>query len=280
MLVGPLLLLGTVSVAAQVESCVRQEQGDVSVVNRFIALVRDGDRQRLAEQISFPLRRKHPLPDISRDQFIDRHEQIVDDEFVRLVVSSTNDDCGRVGSRGLQLHNGLVWFSEDGWISSINYESEFEERERRRLIELERLELHDSLRSYREPVLEWETCTYRVRVDRVDGGYRYAAWSVDQSHDREPDIIIEHGTHNMEGTLGDHGYFFSNGQYKYILFVDTTSTVSAGDLEVYRTHLRGYFDVRYKAEDHEMLWAEQIINTGMESRYQALLNRLRKCSST
>ena len=279
-LVGVLLLLGTAPVAAQVASCKQQEAGDVSAVNRFIALVRDGDPKRLAAAINFPLRRRHPLPSISRDEFMDRHEEIFDDEFARIIASSGDGDCGRTGWRGLQLHDGLVWFSEDGRVRSINHESEFEERERHRLVDLERLELHDSLREYDSPVLEWETCNYRIRVDRLDGGYRYAAWNVGRFHDSEPDLVIHDGTHHMEGTSGDHGYYFSNGQYKYILFVDATSTVSAGDLEVYRTPLRGYQDVRYKSADHETLLTEQIVNTGMESRYQALLNRLRTCSST
>lgn len=280
MLVGPLLLLGTVSVAAQVVSCAHQQEGDVSVVNRFIALVRDGDAHRLAEEISFPLRRRYPLPSISRDEFIDRYQEIFDGEFVRIIVSSGNRECGRIEGRGLQLHDGLVWFSEDGRIGSINYESEFEERERHRLIDLERLELHASLSSYQEPVLEWETCNYRVRVDRVDGEYRYAAWGVDRFHDSEPDLVIANGTYNPEGPSGDHGFYFANGAYKYILFVDTTSTISAGDLEVYRTPLSGYHDVRYQSEDHELLLTEQILNTGMEGRQQALLNRLRACLST
>jgi hypothetical protein len=279
-LVGPLLLLGTVPVAAQVVSCAHQEDGDVAAVNRFISLVRNGDRHRLADRIRFPLPRRYPLPSISRGEFIDRYEDLFDDEFVRIIASSGNDQCGRVGWRGLQLHNGLVWFSEDGTISSINYESVLEERERYRLIDLERLELHESLRGYQLPVLEWETCSYRVRVDRTDDGYRYAAWSVDRFHDSKPDIIVDNGTYNLEGTLGDHGYYFSTGAYKYILFVDTTSTVSAGDLEVYRTHLNGYHDVRYESEDRALLFAEQIVNTGTESRNQALLNRLRACAST
>ena len=279
-LVCPLLLLGTVPVAAQVVSCAHQEDGDVSVVNRFISLVRDGDRHRVAEQIRFPLPRRYPLPSISRGEFIDRYEEVFDNEFVRIIASSGNAECGRNGPRGLQLHNGLVWFSEDGTISSINYESVLEERERSRLIDLERLELHESLKDYQLPVLEWETCSYRIRVDRVDGGYRYAAWSVDRFHDSEPDIIVDNGTYSVEGTLGDHGYYFSNGEYKYILFVDTTSTVSAGDLEVYRTQLNGYHDVRYRSEDHELLLSERIVNTGTEGRHQALLNRLRACAST
>ena len=234
----------------------------------------------MAEQISFPLPRRYPLPSISRDEFIDRYEEIFDREFVRIIVSTGNGECGRTERRGLQLHDGLVWFSEDGSVGRVNYESEFEERERHRLIEMERLELHASLRSYREPVLEWETCSFRIRVDRLDGGYRYAAWRVDRLHDSEPDLVIANGTDNAEGTLGDHGFYFANGAYKYILFVDTASTVSAGDLEVYRTHLSGYHDVRYKSADHELLFAEQIVNAGTESRNRALLNRLRECTNT
>ena len=209
---------------------------------------------------------------------MERYGEIFDDEFVRLIVSSDNDKCGRIGWRGLQLHGGLVWFDSDGRIRSINYESELEERERYRLIDLERRELHESLRDYRSPVLEWETCTYRIRVDRVDHGYRYASWKVHRLHDSEPDIVIDNGTYNMEGTIGNHGFYFSSGEYKYILYVDATEIAPAGDLEVYRTSLSGYYDVRYKSEEHEMMLAESVVSSGTANRYQALLKRLRNCS--
>ena len=273
------LLFGAVSLAAKVTSCgdpsAVSPGDDLSIVNRFIESVRDGDKTRIAEIMSFPMRRRYPLPSISRDEFIARYEELFDDEFVRVIVSSDSEDCGRVGLRGFQLHDGLVWFGDDGRIWIVNYESEFERQERIRLIELERSRLHESLREYRYPVLEWETCTHRIRIDGLEAGYRYAAWKIARLHDSEPDIVIDNGSYHAEGHGGNHAFYFSSGVYKYVVYVDAKS--GTGALEVYRTDLNGYHDVRYKSEDRERLLAAPIVNTGAESRYQALLTRLRNC---
>lgn len=280
-LVGPLLLLGAGSLSAQVDSCYESPDDaadDVSIVNRFIEAVREGDETRLAEIIDFPLRRRYPLPYLSRSEFIARYDEILDDEFTRIIVSSNENDCGRIGWRGLQLHRGLVWFDEEGHVRTLNYESEFEKGERIRLIDLERSELHESLRKYNAPVLEWETCTYRIRIDsKVNDDYslryRYASWKVDRLHNSEPDIIIDNGSRNWDGSGGNHDYYFERGEYKYFLDVEVigrSSSLPAGagingaTLSVYRTN--------------QVLLREPILNTGTESRYQALLNRLRECS--
>lgn len=91
----------------------------------------------------------------------------------------------------------------------------------------------------------------------------------------------------MEGSAGNHGYYFANGEYKYILYVNKFSG-PLGYLTVYRTNLNGYYEVKYpntylavlenESYDHELLLTESIVNSGTESRYQALLNRLRECS--
>ena len=83
----------------------------------------------------------------------------------------------------------------------------------------------------------------------------------------------------MEGTGGNHGYYFASGEYKYILYVNMGNSLSLGDLTVYRTDMSGYYEVKYESDDHDLLLAESILNNGTESHYQALLNRLRECSS-
>ena len=256
-LVGPLLLLGAGSLAAQVDSCYESPDDaadDVSIVNRFIEAVREGDETRLAEIIDFPLRRRYPLPYLSRSEFIARYDEILDDEFTRIIVSSNENDCGRIGWRGLQLHRGLVWFDEEGHVRGLNYESEFEKGERIRLIDLERSELHESLRKYHEPVLEWETCTYRIRIDsKVNDDYslryRYASWKVDRFHDSETDIIIDNGSRIWDGSGGNHHYEFQNGDYKYILSVLLIGKegMPPGELAVYH--------------GSEMLLSEPIVDT-------------------
>ena len=274
-LAGLLLLLGTAPLAAQVDSCGHSggqqplESDDVSTANRFIEAVRDADIARLASIIDFPLRRPYPLPHLSHSEFIARYEDIFDDRFTRMVVSSSADDCGRIGWRGLQLHDGRIWFDDDGHVISVNYESEVERRERMRLIELEKRGLHESLRVYDAPILEWETCTYRIRIDSMVNDdytlrYRYASWKVERFHDSMPDIIIDNGSMIRQGTGGNHHYEFQNGDYRYVLYVERIGKGdSPGGLTVYR--------------DRNML-SETIVNIGTESRYQALQRRLRMCS--
>lgn len=203
--------------------------------------MREGDKTRLAEIIDFPLRRRYPLPYLSRSEFIARYDEIFDDELTKIIVSSNENDCGRIGWRGLQLHRGLVWFHEEGHVRSLNYESEFEKGERIRLIDLERSELHESLRKYHEPVLEWKTCTYRIRIDsKVNDDYslryRYASWKVDRFHDSKPDIIIDNGSRTWDGSGGNHYYEFRNGDYEYILYVGLIGKedMPPGELTVYR----------------------------------------------
>ena len=169
----PLLVFGVFAVSAEVSSCsgINSDtmREDVSIINRFIAAVRCevdggsgaecGDIPSLDGIINFPLKRTYPLPGIkSAGEFRARYREVFDDEFIRIILNTEDHDCGRVGWRGLQMHSGLVWFAHTDTVVSINYESDVERRERIRLVEVERANLHPSLREYDYPVLEWETC--------------------------------------------------------------------------------------------------------------------------
>ena len=279
------------------------------MVNRFIELVRKGDKTKLAQMIDFPLWRRYPLPSVSHEEFLARYEEIFDDDFITIITSTANSDCGRVGWRGLQLHRGLVWFT-DGRVRRVNYQSRFEEQEKSRLINLEKDELHPTLREFHSPVLEWETCTYRLRIDRMtsmypawkttfdsaepvpemffapdswrytrgyrySGRFRYAAWRVDRFHDSEPNIIIEDGELYAYITDDDDFFFFSNGEYKYVVVISSEEHPD-GVLEVYRTNFSTSYEVRYEAGPP--LLAEPIVNRGTQDHYRELLNRLRNCS--
>ena len=114
-----------------------------------------------------------------------------------------------------------------------------------------------------EPILEWITEHYRIRVDftqrtenvvwRRDeskpfdgpqptfGGFRYAAWDADKTHDQEPDLILYGGQLIYEGSGGDHRYLFTNGKYRYEVWVNVLGRNSTpiGSLTVFRVDDRG-----------------------------------------
>ena len=172
-----------------------------AAIDRFLNTFKTDDKAELANLIHFPLRRAYPIPPIERGEFLKRYHEVFDEEFSRIILDADPTDWYAVGRRGIMLHNGLLWLDYDGSVHAINFNSAFEVAEKERLLQLrdelrkrEREQLHYSLREYSLPVLEWETDTYRIRIDQMrENEYRYSAWKVDVSHSTIPDIILYNG---------------------------------------------------------------------------------------
>ena len=225
------LLFGFGALVAQVSSCKAfcdsskevcpyediGELEDAYIVNRFIRSVTARDRTALAEIISFPIERNYPLPSIrTKEEFLANFEEVIGEEFTKTIAESDHYDCGRLGWRPLSIlradgRGPLVWFDDYGNVGRIWYETEIARRKRIRLVEIERNQLHPSLREYDYPVLEWETCTYRIRIDDLGDTFRYAAWGVDRLHNSKPDIVMNNGEDIVEGTIGDRYFLFQSG---------------------------------------------------------------------
>lgn len=253
-----------------------ETETDAQVVARFVGAVRGEDVDLLTEIIHFPVPRPYPLPAVTRGEFHRRYEEIFDEEFTRKVAGAA--DYGRIGWRGLQLGAGLVWFDDSGRVRRINHASAVERRERARLIELERGGLHESLRDYRAPILDAETCTHRFRIDAMeDGGrrVRYAAWDVDAHHGSPPDVVL-YGTGRVEGSAGETSYHFADGAYRYLVCCGGGLGADDHRLNVYLAHQDSSRE-DLPHGDAELLLSEPIVKTAEQSRYRGLANRLREC---
>lgn len=264
LLIAALLALsfGLVPLAAQVTSCsaycdgserncVYKDAGeleDTHIVNRFIRSVAAGDQGGLAEIVSFPLPRNYPLPSIQTAQeFVQLYDEMIDEEFTRTIAASDQYDCGRQGWRPLSIVRSdaneperggvpLVWFDAGGNVARIWHETEIASRRRTQLVEVERNQLHPSLSEYVYPVLEWETCTHRVRIDDLGNAFRYAAWRVDRFRNDEPDIVMKNGELVSEGTEGHRYFIFQNSEYKYLVYAGSPYYRDfAGFVQVFRT---------------------------------------------
>ncbi len=264
LLIAALLALsfGLVPLAAQVTSCsaycdgserncVYKDAGeleDTHIVNRFIRSVAAGDQGGLAEIVSFPLPRNYPLPSIQTAQeFVQLYDEMIDEEFTRTIAASDQYDCGRQGWRPLSIVRSdaneperggvpLVWFDAGGNVARIWHETEIASRRRTQLVEVERNQLHSSLSEYVYPVLEWETCTHRVRIDDLGNAFRYAAWRVDRFRNDEPDIVMTNGELVSEGTEGHRYFIFQNSEYKYLVYAGSPYYRDfAGFVQVFRT---------------------------------------------
>lgn len=196
----------------------RQQQAIQSTVDVF----KTGDIEAFAKKIQFPLARRYPLPSVNNAQELRQRYADIFDSHLGKVISASNakTDWESVGWRGYMLSRGLVWADEAGLITAINYESSREKNLRAALIDADRKALHESLRSFDEPVLKWDTSNYRLRIDAQGKHYRLTLWPAGRSFQDKPELIIERGTLTFDGSGGNHHYSFPFGQKTYVCDVE------------------------------------------------------------
>lgn len=210
-----------------------------AIVTRFIKAVKSSNRAVIANLVAYPLHRQVPLPRIDTpSQFLQHFDEVLDEELLKVIANSNvANDWAKVGWRGIMFGSGALWLDETGKISAINYETEKGKRERARLIESEKRNLYSSLREFKEPVLEWKTKDYKIRIDRVsEEQYRYAAWPAKKATTEKPDLILNNGEVVFEGSGGNHYYDFKRGVYLYRCYVSVVGADDSppGDLTVYK----------------------------------------------
>ena len=84
--------------------------------------------------------------------------------------------------------------------------------------------LHISLCNYYRLAKYFRTKNYLIRIDRVNrnGDLRYAAWSSKSDESKKPNIVLTGGHYDKDT------YFFSNGEYEYIVGFSETVDDSDG----------------------------------------------------
>ena len=251
--------------------------------SRFMETLNSANKTALADLIVFPILRPFPLPSIEREEFLDRYHEVFDDTLVGSILRSRLSDWvpvfqsnrrstaewlrSRLSDKQILIRAismqlivdqvTLIQLEYSGNLSFIYYSSEFEREEIRRLSKLrdtllaeERLRLHRSLRSFESPVLEWETDTYRIRVDALGSDtFRYAAWKTEAPRGSNPDLILDNGRIMNHYVACGHetgigvgaSYGFTNGEYLYEVdagycycFYDGDKCTSEFDLRVWR----------------------------------------------
>ncbi len=105
------------------------------------------------------------------------------------------------------------------------------------MIEQERETLYSGLREFLFPVLDWETKSYKIRIDYLgEYEYRYASWSMDKETSEKPNLVLYQGILIPDGSGGNRYYEFHNGEYKYVVYIWYLGTENTpqGDLSVYK----------------------------------------------
>jgi hypothetical protein len=76
--------------------------------------------------------------------------------------------------------------------------------------------LHISIQNFKKPSSIIETEKFKIRIDELNNGtYRYCSWSFKKAMSEKPDIIINGGKIEFDGSGGNHTYSFKNKEYTY-----------------------------------------------------------------
>lgn len=226
------IMLFTSAVCAVTE----KDSADISAI---IDAFKSQDKKVIATLISYPLNRETPIPSIKNEaELIEQFDQIFDKELIDVIASSDRDnDWSQVGWRGIMLLSGIVWLDDNGKIKSINYQTSKEKMLKNNLIEQQKQTLHSSVSVFYEPVLEWKTTKFHIRIDDLgDYNYRYTSWDVNKKTTEKPDLVLLKGEIVFEGSGGNHHYSFTNGQYVYRCYISVLghSRSAPGTLEVFK----------------------------------------------
>ena len=197
------------------------------VVQYFVDCIKNTDIDKLDSILSYPIQRPYPIPPISNKQELkNRYSEIFDDRLTTLVANSNiKEDWSDVGWRGIMLKDGVVWLDYDGRFITTNHTSDKEKALKEKWIEDEKSLLYAELKEFKKPIHTVETDKFIVRIDLLENQkYRYASWSKDSNISNKPDLVLNNGEWTPDGSGGNHYFTFTNGEYRYTIYVNILGT--------------------------------------------------------
>jgi hypothetical protein len=214
---------------------------EIQAIQKTINTFKTKDKTKIADLIYYPLSREYPLKDVqNKNDFIKRFDDIFDKEFLDKVIKSKINNWSRLGWRGIMFDDGNIWIGDDGKIITVNYQSTKEKQLLANAIQVDKNQLPTSLQDFQKPTYLIFTKNYKIRVDeKMEGIYRYAAWKI-KNPKSEPDVIIENGVRDFQGSGGNETITFKNNGYTYLVSVNKIGTGNEPDatLEVLKQDKR------------------------------------------
>jgi hypothetical protein len=191
-------------------------------VKNFIDNIKNNRKLDIADNVKYPIYRSYPIPEIkNKNEFIKRYDEIFDEKLKNQIIkSSLSKDWALVGERGIMLYNGLLWLDDAGTLISVNYQSKFENNQKKQLIANEKKTLHFSIAKFKEPICFLQTSKYKIRIDDLGNeNLRYSSWRIDKPMTDKPDLVITNGKIVFDGMGGNHYYDFINGNFRYECYI-------------------------------------------------------------
>lgn len=202
-------------------------------ITSLTALFKQQNIHAIAARIQYPLRRENPIPNIKNDHdFVHRFNEVFDQTLIDRIANAKNEQWKEVGWRGIMLDNGTVWLDGDGdKITAINYQSTTEKNLLEKLIRKQKKYIHPSLKLFKRPVYTIKTPKYLIRIDELSNGmYRYACWKIGNKENTLPDMILNNGKLEFDGSGGNHMITFINRKYSYTIYRNLIAEAKTPDI--------------------------------------------------
>jgi len=209
---------------------------EIVAINNVVALFKAKDIDKISRIIRFPLHREYPIPPIQNaKELTQRFSEVFDRILIDKIANSKIGQWSKVGWRGIMLDQGDLWMANsDGIITAVNYQSEFEKKLRSDLIIREKVNLHNSLKSFESPTHKIKTKNYLVRIDELaDNKYRYASWKAGEKETSKPDLILSNGKLEFEGSGGNYVITFVEGNYTYKIYRNVMGEKNSAEITLY-----------------------------------------------
>lgn len=192
------------------------------VVTKFIEAIKSNEPSKIAKFVEYPLERPHHIPDIQNEaDFIKRFEMVFDKDMLDGIANTKPEDWQRVGWRGIMLPPGYFWLDDRGKLIATNVVTDKEEKYILDWEKADRENLFVNLRQFDKNIYVFKVAKGTGRIDRIKTNekyvytYRYAFWNAGKNMSDKPDIVIENGDVEYQGSGGNHTYRFKNGAYIY-----------------------------------------------------------------
>ena len=217
----------------KIDGAEKLEDYKIDSIKNVIALFKIGKIDKISSKIDFPLYREYPIPSIkNKEEFRERFNEVFDNTLINKIANSKLEQWSEVGWRGIMLDNGDLWMANsDGVITAINYQSDFEKKLRQNLIMKDKQNLYVSLKKFESPTYKIKTNNYLIRIDELTNSkYRYASWKMGKKENTKPNIILDNGELEFEGSGGNHVITFVNGKYTYKVYRNIIGEENSPDI--------------------------------------------------
>jgi hypothetical protein len=187
----------------------------------IIKLIQADKSKELSKLVAYPLKRENPLKDIATpNEFVAYYPVMFDAAFKKKLAQFKDSDVfehnfayGLVGGP----FSGEMWLNEKGQIQSINYSSKREQDLKTQLTKSIQSKMYPTVNHWDQNVLVLQSPKLLIRIDRIGNNIRYASWSKGRPTSEKPDLVLNDGLEEAQGTMGGWTYTFKSGDWIYVI---------------------------------------------------------------